>query len=759
MDEKKGPIGFPKIGELTKKYAEMAAQVKAGGVPALVAVQGHFEPPSVVVPAEIIVDTSIQHSHCELVFNEKFPLHPHLEEYVNVEKDPAKPHEKRIVLHGGAAVVSFLQQTLLQNKGMIKYKSLKFFLDASKKLTEKSESKSYGESPFIAVHDSFVYSDSAKHDGKFFKKIQEYQQQIMGSFKLPKEFLAEAPVSADPSLGVEWQKNPCAEIPLGTSSPEPVKSYFKIPKSWGAWLGYDWGKISDDDRQALTKALINGGVNSYTAQVIAVDLQQGRKLTLRLHDLNDLWDVNLAAVICDHISTAVDEICQKSPQLPKIRYVQNVGGGYRARFGDESATFANPAQAKLWIKAREKELLKIISTWDDQPHPSKWRANVGGSYQTFDSYHQANKWVEEEKKHFLVLVKSRYYYRLEAKVMEKAPLPVLTQQQLKTAIDDIAAALESNLSTPVPPPKPHNVENLEKLKASMGTTTLPDVDPLKKLHGILAACGATNLGVIEEEAAYILYHTLKGVDAPLMLKFGFEEVMRQLVIATGVEVRLKSLNKILFPQQVTVSYFGPERIVSERPYNDLLPMSEEGGKVLTEALALEDEDEKLLLIKGPTGVKEESVELTVSNLTPEEAEALLAHISKNGEKKMVAKKVMKEIGDGNKSPSIFTWEFHSGSMTSGGKPVRYETILRQDGTTSCNCMGWTMGSAKSSEGRHCKHTKSIANEAQAIYKHWKKFRNVDPFIQQENVQLESVTVGNKTAKVMSTSGAKRVIEL
>lgn len=47
------------------------------------------------------------------------------------------------------------------------------------------------------------------------------------------------------------------------------------------------------------------------------------------------------------------------------------------------------------------------------------------------------------------------------------------------------------------------------------------------------------------------------------------------------------------------------------------------------------------------------------------------------------------------------WEFES---SSGSKT--YETLLYSDGTTSCNCMGWTRRTTPDGS-RSCKHTRLV----------------------------------------------------
>ena len=115
----------------------------------------------------------------------------------------------------------------------------------------------------------------------------------------------------------------------------------------------------------------------------------------------------------------------------------------------------------------------------------------------------------------------------------------------------------------------------------------------------------------------------------------------------------------------------------------------------------------------------EVIQITLTGLTPEEAEEVQKLINKSKSKDiLIHKTVRKELGSGAKPIAI--WPFESSSMQVNNEPVLYKAQLNEDGTISCNCPGWCMGSAKSKSGRTCKHTKLIKVEAEVIYKKWKK---------------------------------------
>lgn len=110
---------------------------------------------------------------------------------------------------------------------------------------------------------------------------------------------------------------------------------------------------------------------------------------------------------------------------------------------------------------------------------------------------------------------------------------------------------------------------------------------------------------------------------------------------------------------------------------------------------------------------------------------------------IVHKSARKELG--TKSKAIVVWPFESGSMQVNGEPILYKTQLNKDGSTSCNCMGWTMGSAKAKSGRRCKHTDAIKIEAESIFKKWKKGEDFG-----ESYEIVSASaVANATSKTLS----------
>jgi hypothetical protein len=162
------------------------------------------------------------------------------------------------------------------------------------------------------------------------------------------------------------------------------------------------------------------------------------------------------------------------------------------------------------------------------------------------------------------------------------------------------------------------------------------------------------------------------------------------------------------------------------------------------------------------------VEITLTGLTRKEAEHVLKNYgkSKSGPV-MTSKKVRKEMA--SKEPPIAIWAFESSSMQVNGNPIIYSTQLNKDSTLSCNCPGWTMGSAKSASGRFCKHTKEVVTEAAAAFKNWKAGKPLG-----EEYEAVSLDVATASAKEMSiklkekksiNSGdpsimmAKRIIEL
>lgn len=159
----------------------------------------------------------------------------------------------------------------------------------------------------------------------------------------------------------------------------------------------------------------------------------------------------------------------------------------------------------------------------------------------------------------------------------------------------------------------------------------------------------------------------------------------------------------------------------------------------------------------------ELVELTITGLTPEEADEVLKNYGKqktSGPPVMVAKKKMKDIGTGSKA--IIKWEFESSSMVSNGTPVKYIAQLNEDGTMSCQCRGWTQGSAKSAEGRFCKHTKALEEQfdVKDLFKKWKKG---EPLGDDFDVAPSTDSVTPLSKKEKSTGEtvfkAKRIVEL
>lgn len=154
----------------------------------------------------------------------------------------------------------------------------------------------------------------------------------------------------------------------------------------------------------------------------------------------------------------------------------------------------------------------------------------------------------------------------------------------------------------------------------------------------------------------------------------------------------------------------------------------------------------------------EVFEVTLSGLTEQEAKEVLSKYakSKSGKSVFQSTKQLKEIGTNSKA--IIAWNFESSSMAVNGQPLLYKTQLNEDGTMSCNCMGWTRGSAKSVEGRFCKHTRAIENqfEVATLYKKWKKGEPLgDEFIPAGSEEPKKA--GETKGAVTFT--AKRIVEI
>jgi hypothetical protein len=152
----------------------------------------------------------------------------------------------------------------------------------------------------------------------------------------------------------------------------------------------------------------------------------------------------------------------------------------------------------------------------------------------------------------------------------------------------------------------------------------------------------------------------------------------------------------------------------------------------------------------PEGV--EVFELTLSNLTQEEVDDIMKTLTKSKSKQevLVHKGTRKEVG--TKSKAIVVFPFESSSMQVNGEPIMYKTQLNEDGTISCNCAGWTMGSAKNSAGRFCKHTKAIQVEAELAYKKWKKGIPLGG-----DFDIVPAAVANATSKTLYSALKEKVV--
>jgi hypothetical protein len=206
----------------------------------------------------------------------------------------------------------------------------------------------------------------------------------------------------------------------------------------------------------------------------------------------------------------------------------------------------------------------------------------------------------------------------------------------------------------------------------------------------------------------------------------------------------------------------PDQITQTEAMKNLVDMVEKGWELpLAEdpyfnQITTADLSYIPLTLIDTSAIEHESVELTLSGLTSEEANQLQKQYGKS-KTVMVAKKVRKEVGTNSKA--IISWPFESSSMISNGVIPVYKTQLNEDGTVSCNCRGWTTGSAKNQDGRFCKHTKAIESEfdIKTLYKKWKKGEPLG-----EDFELEN-SVSPTTPGVSKTVGValvcKRLIEL
>jgi hypothetical protein len=153
----------------------------------------------------------------------------------------------------------------------------------------------------------------------------------------------------------------------------------------------------------------------------------------------------------------------------------------------------------------------------------------------------------------------------------------------------------------------------------------------------------------------------------------------------------------------------------------------------------------------------EVFEITLSGLTRQEAEEVLKTHgkSKSGKPVFQSTKQLKEIGTNSKA--IVSWSFPSSSMAVNGEAILYKTQLNEDGTMSCNCMGWTRGSAKSAEGRFCKHTRAIEDQysVKLIHTKWKQGAPLgDEFVEVKAGITKAGEVPNTP-----TYAAKRIVEI
>jgi hypothetical protein len=156
---------------------------------------------------------------------------------------------------------------------------------------------------------------------------------------------------------------------------------------------------------------------------------------------------------------------------------------------------------------------------------------------------------------------------------------------------------------------------------------------------------------------------------------------------------------------------------------------------------------------------EERVELTLTGLTKQEADAMLKYHQKTHSAKpvLVSTKKLKDLGTGAKA--VVKWEFDSSSMAYNGTAVKYIAQLNTDGTVSCNCQGYVI-QKKNADGspkkRRCKHTDAVADQVDVhtLFKKWKKGEDLGP----DFVAEGSTTAVHKAVNELVYS-AKRIVEI
>lgn len=248
-------------------------------------------------------------------------------------------------------------------------------------------------------------------------------------------------------------------------------------------------------------------------------------------------------------------------------------------------------------------------------------------------------------------------------------------------------------------------------------------------------------GPTPEETHNLDLETLGAYKPAKLAPFGVEKSTEELIKFVKEELG-KKLNKFIgepatdVTLQAMAKTFPPGVSIEIDPLDPTKALITFPAVPLFKYIPFDFQMEEAEILEGP-----EVVEVTLTGLTPEEAEAVIKQYqkSKSDQEILVHKKVRKEIGTGAKP--ITVWPFESSSTQVNGEPLLYKTQLNEDGTLSCNCLGWCMGSAKNKDGRFCKHTKEVEVEAKNVYKKWK---NGEPL--GDDFEAAPASIANATSK-------------
>lgn len=313
------------------------------------------------------------------------------------------------------------------------------------------------------------------------------------------------------------------------------------------------------------------------------------------------------------------------------------------------------------------------------------------------------------------------------------------------------------------------------LKYVMAPAWLPGQSPYEESHPPLKPLSSEETAKFKEDLELLkkqLYAAL-GIPADLLVAYSKEPA----VLTTVPEV-LKLLREIKLGRKDGLNLaqacslfneFLPDNVKSVTPgvLAGLLEEEQDSPTLIAFAESVIAPDLKWVPVAWfpeESAEATEAVEVTITGLTPEEAEDLIKTYSKKKKDQvLVAKTVRKDLGP--KSKPVLEWSFASSSTQVSGKPVQYTTMLHEDGTLSCNCPGWILGSAKSKIGRFCKHTKALEEEAGNVYQKWTKGIPLGEEYTVKDTKTVEVSDVKPGTKFLATSGttvvfkAKRIVEL